>query len=177
MPIKMPEPLQLGSHSSSTMGAILIQKSDFDPKFDNPAGLRTVMGFPVPEWQRPLVWSEEQKTRFIESIWLGMPLGTYTINRSGLGDPVDHILIDGQQRLSAIEAYLGDELEVFGAKWSEVDIIDRRAFKSRKFARYETQSDDVNFLKNYYNLMNFGGTAHLAEERAEIDDDRGMEPG
>jgi len=140
---------------------------------------RRVMGFPLPEWQRPLVWSESQKSRFIESIWLGMPLGTYTLNTLEAGHPLDMIIIDGQQRLSAIEDYVEDRIDVFGGRWSDVELVDRRRFKGTTFARYETRSEDENFLRRYYDLMNFGGVPHEPDQRAapEMDDDEeGMSP-
>lgn len=77
------------------------------------------------------------------------------------------MLIDGQQRMSAIESYLNDEFPVFGWRWSELTDADRREWKlTIIFANYMTTSEDEDFLKSYYDLMNFGGTAHTESERA-----------
>ena len=35
----------------------------------------------------------------------------------------------------------------------------------RHIIKYDYK-DDIEYLKNYYNLMNFGGTAHKEEDRA-----------
>lgn len=170
---KMPAPIDYGRASSGLIGAIMMKEKDFEAKYDNPTGGRTVMGFAVPSWQRPLVWSDEQKIKFIESVWMGLGLGTYTINNltdlNKMEHPLNNIVIDGQQRLSALEAYLHDEIEVFGAKWSEVDIVDKRRFKSTKFSSYETASTDEAYLRSYYDLMNFGGTQHTLDQSASLD--------
>lgn len=133
----------------------------------NPLGLRVVMGYFLPTWQRPLVWTEEQKVRLIESAWKGLSIGTYTYNRARLGSPYDNLLIDGQQRLHAIECYLNDEFPVFGYRWSEVTKVDRRVWEMTiHFRSYITETENETYLRDYYNLMNFGGTAHKETERA-----------
>lgn len=78
-------------------------------------GRRTVMGFVLPSWQRGLVWTEAQKIAFIESAWRGVPIGTYTYNEAPIGSPLDYLLIDGQQRMNAIQEYIEGELQ-FGEK-------------------------------------------------------------
>jgi hypothetical protein len=37
---------------------------------------------------------------------------------------------------------------------------------SRHFSAYLTQSEDEAYLRGYYNMMNFGGTAHTEDQRA-----------
>lgn len=166
---KMPPRLDLGRASSATMAFPMTNQRDAadNPIRVNPRGERMVMGFILPSWQRGLVWSKAQKIAFIESAWRGIPLGTYTYNQATLGSPLDNLLIDGQQRMSAIESYLNDEFPVFGWRWSELTDADRREWKlTIIFANYMTTSEDEDFLKSYYDLMNFGGTAHTESERA-----------
>jgi hypothetical protein len=160
---KMPDRVQLGqSFNGPMMAATRFAKGD---NFDNPEGLRTVLGWLLPPWQRGFVWTDDQCVSFIESIWRGIPLGTYTINMA-FGSRFDGWLIDGQQRMRALERYLADELPVFGYRWSEITEVDRRMFGSFIWNYYETRSDDEVYLRSYYNLMNFGGTAHKEDERA-----------
>lgn len=170
MTIIMPPPIELGHSFPGTLRRVMLQRSEFDLEFDNPTGLRTVMGFALPEWQRGLVWTDEQKVKFVESAWLGLPLGTYTVNTLREFGPLNNLLIDGQQRMSAIQAYLDDEIEVFGARWSDVDADDKRRFAGMKFGVYETHSNDEAYLRSYYDLMNFGGTAHAPAERASLEE-------
>ena len=120
--------------------------------------------FKIPDFQRPLVWTREQKIKLIESLWVGIPIGTYTVNESDNPD-FDRLLIDGQQRINAIKEYVNDVFPAYGLFYSECDLIEKRRFNDCRFPCYVTQSDDIEYLKNYYNLMNFGGTAHKESER------------
>lgn len=163
----MPKAFNLGSHYQSTMGYILVNQSDsvIAPQ----PGLRRILGFNIPTFQRGLVWSSEQQISFIESAWKGIPLGTYSLNLlpDDTGNPLDGLVLDGQQRLNALERYLNDELPVHGYCWSEITDVDRRFFKtSVHFPHYEVISKDEMFLREYYDLMNFGGVDHKPEERA-----------
>ncbi len=129
-------------------------------------GGRSVMGYNLPSWQRPFVWTEEQSIKLIESIWLGLNIGTYTFNRSHSSPEYDNLLIDGQQRLKAIQDYLSDGFKVFGYYYSELDRAEQRDFASRHFHCHITNSTDDDYLRGYYDMMNFGGTAHDETQRA-----------
>lgn len=163
----MPEQYDLGRGGNTVIGMAMMRREEHkrgESLFSNPH--RVVMGYQLPTWQRGLVWSVEQIERLIESIWLGIPIGTWTFNRVYDRPELDDLLIDGQQRLYAIEQYLDDKVTVFGHKWSEVTRIDRRVFEDTVFPSYITETEDEKYLRNYYNMMNFGGTAHKESERA-----------
>ena len=165
----MPERFHMGTNLSTTMSHAIgqWQRATENPDQENPHNGSTIMGFVLPHWQRDSVWSEAQMVSFLESAWRGVPLGTYSYNRCDLGLALDNLLIDGQQRMIALQRYLEDGFAVFGHRWSEVTVLDRRAFEySTSFPCYETQSTDEQWLRDYYNRMNFGGTAHKKEERA-----------
>ena len=162
----MPDRLDLGSHMASCVGQAMFQQEEWINKGRPKRAGRMVMGYCLPTWQRPFVWSKEQSIKLIESLWLGVNIGTYTFNRSHTQGKYDDLLIDGQQRMKAIENYLNDDFKVFGYLWSELTIVDHRSFDGRHFHCYITQRDDDNYLRNYYNMMNFSGTAHIEEQRA-----------
>ena len=163
---KMPDKIQLGEFMSSTCATPIYNWRD--KHTPNNHGYREVMGYFLPSWQRPLVWTSEQKIKLIESLWLGLNIGTFTFNRSKEhGGPLDNLLIDGQQRMWALQCYLSDEFHVFGYKWSEITDADKRGFEfSRHFHCYITKSDDEKYLREYYNMMNFGSVAHTEDQRA-----------
>src|SRR5690606_40000767 len=85
---------------------------------------RCVLGLPPPAWQRPSVWSRQQQERFIHSVWMGIDLGTYLYNDPGplecyeqvngvlVARPNTDALLDGQQRLGAIQAFWRDEISI-----------------------------------------------------------------
>ena len=165
----MPDQYNLGRYCQTTIGMPMKRYEDWlkDPETKNPTGARTVMGYALPKWQRGLVWSDKQKISLIESLWRGIPIGTFTFNRM-YGSPLDNLLIDGQQRLHAIECYLKDEFKVFGYLYSETTVIDKRRWDMNvMFPCYITETKDEEYLKNYYNLMNFGGISHTEDQRAK----------
>lgn len=136
-----------------------------------------VMGYPLPEFQRPPVWKEEQQASFIESIWLGLSPGSYVVNdfhhgewvkaedREGL-HPYFWLLLDGQQRLRAIQAYLEGKFKVLGYHWSDLNELEHRRFGDTQFARVSVYLTTDEQLRDFYNRMNFGGTPHTEEQRA-----------
>lgn len=165
----MPERVRLGTSATTTLAHCMGRLREWkdNPEQANPHGLRTVMGFNLPRWQRGLVWSLAQKVSFIESVWKGVPIGTYTYNVAPLGHELDYILIDGQQRMDAIHRYINDEFKVLGYLWSEVTVLDKRIWSwSTVFSSYQTETTDEDYLRGYYDLMNFGGTPHKEAERA-----------
>lgn len=162
----MPNQLDFGRSFDGCMGEPMLHRENFSKDYKED-GRRVVMGFYLPEWQRGLVWTQEQKVKLIESCWLGINIGTYTFNRADFESPYDNLLIDGQQRMNAIQCYLDDEFPVFGYRWSETTETDKRCWRIRlHFRAFITESKDEAYLRNYYNLMNFAGTAHKEDERA-----------
>ena len=161
----MPDPVRLGDHVQTTM---ITPFHNWENSTTEPDGRRMVMGYALPAWQRDLVWTDDQQIRLLESAWRGLNIGTYTINHSPrYRGPFDNLLIDGQQRLYALQRYFEGAFPVFGYRWSEITEADRRGIlMSRHFSSYITRTDDEDYLRNYYNMMNFGGTAHKESERA-----------
>ena len=133
---------------------------------------RHVCGYTLPSWQRGLKWSTEQCIRFIESAWLGLHLGTWVSNAmdwasdDARAHSLSGILIDGQQRFHALDQYWADAFPVFGHIWSELDKVEQRRFLSRPFASTEVAIWDDRPLRELYDRLNFGGTAHEDSERA-----------
>lgn len=142
-------------------------------------GSRHVMGYRLPNWQRPAVWTEAQQARFIESCYLGLDIGRFVVtqaNFDGFQGPLDNLLLDGQQRLTAIEAYLADQFPVYGYRWSELGEIDRRLFHRQILPTITICTDqpwngevvDEAFLRDLYIRMNYGGTAHAPEHHPDV---------
>lgn len=106
--------------------------------------------------------------KLLESAWRGLGIGTYKINRTPTyGNAFDGLLIDGHQRLHALQCYFEGRFPVYGYRWQENTEVDRRGFlMGRNFPRYVTKTDDERYLREYYNRMNFGGVAHNQTQRA-----------
>lgn len=125
-------------------------------------GERRLGWFVLPPFQRPAVWTEAQKVRFIESIWGGLPLGGYVYNRvqGNTNSPYDAYLLDGQQRITSILDYVADAFPVLGYRWSELTKIDQQVFKMIPMSCMETSIEDIDKLKDIYDRLAYGGTVH-----------------
>ena len=150
-------------------------ENEAEVRREYPLADRFVCGYPVPDFQRDLKWSVAQKTKLIQSIWLNIDIGSYMVTDGEMANGVmarySDMVIDGQQRLSAIEDYFADRLAIPDTQgalrlFSEISQTDQRFFLRRIFSRVTVASHDVDYLKTLYNLMAFGGTAHEESERA-----------
>lgn len=66
----------------------------------------------VPGFQRGFVWTRAEKSRFIESLILGLPVPTLFLARDA--EPSRLNIIDGQQRLKTLQSYLSGEFSLAG---------------------------------------------------------------
>jgi len=159
---------------ANTMIGNMAQQAITRESFNYPGHekLRRVMGYPVPTWQRELVWNDEQCERFIQSIYAGVYLGLFVYNDAlSTAKHLDGLLIDGQQRLHALERYLNGELAVAGPDgkkylFTELTDEEKAHIYRMPFGFQIVQISDENKLKEMYNLLNFGGTQHKDSERA-----------
>lgn len=148
---------------------------------------RRVLGFKLPEWQREPAWNDDQCAAFIKSIYMGANIGQYMVNQS-MQPMLDRILIDGQQRLHAIERYVAGDIGVQGewvmapgeaeptaediAQASELSYWpDLKQEQKVHFLRIPvpyllTRYENEATLREAYNIHNFGGTPHKPSERA-----------
>lgn len=131
---------------------------------------RRVLGYKLPEWQRKEKWSDAQCVRFLESIWLGVSIGAFMVNDTQKPEH-SQVLLDGQQRLQAIERYFDDELAVQGEdgqayRWSDLTDDEQAQFLRIPFPWLETRYNTDAELRAAYDRHNFGGTPHVEDERA-----------
>lgn len=181
----MPRPGATPHIAPMTISTLVNDLNQFDPdkaQREYPWANRFVMGLPLAPWQREFKWSDDQARRFIHSAWTGVHLGTYLVTDLELrreGEdfrgieflPLSNCVIDGQQRLMALEMYLTDRLAVPDTEgtltlWSEVDARDRRRFHGTIFSRSVIRERDETKLRELYDVMNFDGVRHEEHERA-----------
>lgn len=123
-----------------------------------------------PDYQRGPVWSEHQQRRYIGHCLTGgesPPIYVYR-DRNEYDAPQE--VVDGQQRLRAIYAFIGGQIpaEVYhrGAWielwWKDFDEIDRRSrFFDAKITFGDWSRED---RLRFYLRLNSGGVVHPAEE-------------
>lgn len=133
---------------------------------------KRVLGIKVPHFQRSDdKWELSQKVAFIESVYLGMSLGTYMVNSTPLNPALDMILLDGLQRLTALQQYWEGEFGVAGEDgivhfWGDLTQDEKAHFDRISFAWIDTEYTKEEEAVEAYNRHNFGGTAHTDAERA-----------
>ncbi len=166
MPI--PKPLLIGTLHDYGIGALVDMPS---PETIHPAE-RRLMNLSLPPWQRPETWSEAQKRRFVEGIFLGLGTGTYVVHQhdwdeAGQPKPMSGWLLDGQQRISALRDFLSGEMVIFGdVRFPDMPLPDQLRFKRRPFPCHELDyTDNEVLLKELYDRLNFGGTPHTQAQR------------
>ena len=184
--IAMPKD-ELGANTSTaTIRELLGRLEEFCNGTEGPERFpwtqRFAMGYPLPSWQRGLEWDAEQKTRFIESIWSGVDIGSYLVNdlweMEGEGEgrvstfrENSDVLLDGQQRLTTLEEYVRSQFPVADASgalryWRELPRLERIRFGQFHFTKATVKSWDEAKLRKAYNMRAYGGTPHKEHQRA-----------
>jgi len=118
--------------------------------------------FILPPFQRPPVWTLAQKVRFIESCWMGLPIGVFVFNRpAAYSSRFENWLLDGQQRITAILEYYADGFPVFGHRFSELTTFDHRRWDmTTRFDCLQTNLENEDELRDVYDRLAYGGTPH-----------------
>lgn len=120
-------------------------------------------GFILPAFQRGAVWSDEQKIRFMESLILKLPVGSYCVHED-LSTAVSWELLDGQQRWGAIFDYVDDKFPVFGMKYSELNEVERRYFRSLTFPVFIATGFTEEEKYEVFTRLAYGGTPNSADD-------------
>ena len=159
--IRMPREIINGSMNNLSIGHYIVHGKA------EPSGIFFLR---LPPFQRPAMWSEAQQIKFIESMWLGLDLGRVVYTQANSQEQFaefDGLLIDGQQRLTALKAYTENAFPVFGLLYENLHEVDRRMMHMGRNlpATIITDRDSLNWekLEDLYIRMNYGGTAHAPE--------------
>jgi len=116
----------------------------------------------IPDYQRELVWTKEQKIRFIESLVLGLPIGEYTLHRN---PDYTYEVLDGQQRWEAIFSYVDGKFPVFGLYWKDLNEISKRGFGLIIFAHREVLNLTYEQRVEAYTRLAYGGTPNTPKQQ------------
>lgn len=118
--------------------------------------LRSIGEFLIPDFQRELVWTREQKILLVESVMLNLPIGFYIM----CPEPEGFYLLDGQQRWNAIFEFVDGEFPVFGYSWGSLSKSDQQVFRQRVFPYFTVASAGKDWQKEIYTRLAYGGTPH-----------------
>lgn len=119
----------------------------------------------IPDYQREMVWKPSQKSRFIESILLNLPI-PYLF----FGDTEDgrSEVIDGSQRLRTIVEFMQDSLPLCdlqlltnleGFRFKDLPIARQRRLRKKPIRLIEmTENMDEEARRQLFDRLNTGGT-------------------
>lgn len=128
-----------------------------------------------PEYQRNYVWTVPQASKFIESLFINIPVAPIFTNENGDGTQE---VIDGQQRLTTIYKFYKGELVLKGLRYFRglngksfitLSKSEQRTFlsKSLSFIRINKESsEDIKF--DVFTRINQGGTPLTNQEMRRV---------
>jgi len=129
-----------------------------------------------PSYQRPDVWTTEQRENFIRSLFANIPVPPVIINELpssridySQGDtPYHYNVIDGRQRLTTLRMFMHGDLVVDGYTYETLPTKFKWQFENAPFpsirVRFETEEEEA----VYYNIFNYSGTKHEESDKAKI---------
>ena len=106
----------------------------------------------VPSYQRDFIWKADQKSKFIESLFLGVPIMPIFVSISG--DDAELEVIDGSQRIRTIVDYCNNRLKIMhlekltrlnGTHFSDLPSSRQNKFKLRDI-RFHVITDKADAL-------------------------------
>lgn len=170
MEYRLPKPIIKFATGSTGVGELVRDSSGYSAD-DYPWTDRMLGRFPLPSWQRGLVWSEQKNQDFIHSIFQGFDLGSVMINDweelpDGTLRPMSDIMIDGQQRTNAVMQFTSNKFAYRGYFWDDLNRREQTRFKEAQIGRKSTRCFNEKVLKQVYNLLNFSGVQHREDQRA-----------
>lgn len=123
----------------------------------------------IPDYQRDLVWTPKQQSRFIESILIKLPVPFIFAADVGQGDREGALeIIDGSQRIRTLDNFLANKLELVGLKkltnaigmrFSDLSKPRQMRFKRTTVRVIElTEKADEDARREMFDRLNSGGT-------------------
>lgn len=119
----------------------------------------------VPDYQREFVWPNERRSKFIESVLIGLPIPYLFVADVGKGEGRLEI-VDGSQRIRTLAAFLNDEFELENLKklkklngflFSDLPTARQRRFKRRTIRLIElTERADEAVRRDIFERINTG---------------------
>lgn len=133
--------------------------------------------YTVPEYQRDFTWEPERKSRFIESILIGLPIPFLFFWEDDETGKLE--IVDGSQRLRTLEEYLYDSLVLSGL--DRLKLLNGTRFTDLKDARQRkiknksirgivlTEDTDIESRVDLFERINTGSkVANKAEVRRGV---------
>ncbi|MBO1539743.1 DUF262 domain-containing protein [Pseudomonas sp. OA65] len=122
----------------------------------------------IPDYQRELVWSEEQQGRFIESILLNLPIPYLYVADVHTGENEGRLeIVDGSQRIRTLVRFLGNEFKLDDLKmlpmlngfhFKDFPVSRQLRFRRKTMRMIELMEVDEEARRQLFDRLNTGGT-------------------
>ncbi|MGC8384045.1 DUF262 domain-containing protein [Pseudomonas aeruginosa] len=122
----------------------------------------------IPDYQRELVWSEEQQGRFIESILLNLPIPYLYVADVHSGENEGRLeIVDGSQRIRTLVRFLSNEFKLDDLKmlpmlngfyFKDFPVSRQLRFRRKTMRMIELMEVDEEARRQLFDRLNTGGT-------------------
>jgi hypothetical protein len=142
----------------------------------------------IPDYQRAMIWSDDNQSKFIESIFLGLPIPYIFVadlrpkEEEGEEDLGRLEIVDGTQRIRTLDRFLQNDLRLCGLKklgnLNDFKFKDLSLARQRRFNRATirmivlTEKADEEVRRDLFERINTGQVA-----LNEMEKRRGISPG
>ena len=121
----------------------------------------------VPPFQRGLVWGEDKKEAFIDSLKSGMPIGTLLLAKEPGGS---FLIVDGLQRFTTMRKYSKTYFEKFkDSELTTFDIVSILVASDTAFAWYSEETEQVQAIVREKIAKNLGRTIRESQGKSLMD--------
>lgn len=142
----------------------------------------------IPDYQRDMIWEETRQSKFIESIFLGLPIPYIFVAdlRPKQEDDEEDLarleIVDGTQRIRTLDRFLNDELKLCGLeklkqlnyfKFSDLPLARQRRFNRATIRMIVlTEKADEETRRDMFERINTGSV-----QLNDMEKRRGISPG
>ncbi len=146
----------------------LIQNEDVKINFSNSSiesVIFKVLHFGVdfdPEYQRGLVWSMEDKTALLDSVFNNIDIGKFAFIHNGYTTHYGYQILDGKQRLTTLVDFYLNKFPYKGKYYNELSAKDKRWFLNRQVAVGEMREATREQIIKYFIMLNT--TGHVVDK-------------
>ena len=151
---------KVSNSDGNYIGALIMLGYEYDDKYI------------IPDYQRELKWTLEQKQNLIKSILYGNPIGDFLFKKEyGIDEKgnqntlqVNWFVIDGQQRINAIREFVLNQFTIDNKYFKDLNFWDARKFLESQVKVISLMDITLEEEIEIYLNRNCGGTMHTKEE-------------
>lgn len=128
-------------------------------------------GFWINEkYQRGYVWTDDDKTNLINSIFKGIRIGEFVFIENTDKHDWCYEVLDGQQRLTTLVDFVMSRFKYRGCYWHELSLKDRHEFENLSVAWVELDGKhlDEKVKAQIFLLTNIAGVPQTEEHLAKV---------